>query len=137
MAQQASSCLWHTIYCHKVSAMHRMVERYGAYLAYFTSLAADQSVKAIDKQKLIGYARKWNNSRLLLLHFHNLPTVKKVLSRIKVDAKEVTYQGAVISSLAEAKQSLARSKNAYAESISVCLKDRMNDQNIMVLNAIV
>ena len=69
--------------------------------------------------------------------FHNLPTVKKVLSRIKVDAKEVTYQGAVISSLAEAKQSLARSKNAYAESISVCLKDRMNDQNIMVLNAIV
>ena len=44
--------------------------------------------------------------------FHNLPTVKKVLSRIKVDAKEVTYQGAVISSLAETNQSLARSKNA-------------------------
>ena len=51
---------------HKVSAMHGMVERYGAYLAHITSLAADQSVKATDKQKLIGYARKWNNSRLLL-----------------------------------------------------------------------
>jgi hypothetical protein len=44
----------------------------------------------------------------------NLPTVKRILSRIKVDAHEVTCQGAVVSGIAEAKQSLARSRNDYA-----------------------
>ena len=167
---------------HKVSAMHRVVEKYGAYVAHIISLAGYRSVKAMDKQRLIGYARKWNNGKLLLgcammhdllepyaklckalqeeevcvisavkalldtansinslksVDFHNLPTVKMVLSRIKAGDKEVTYQGAVISRLAEANQVLARSKNAYAESISMCLKNRVNDENLTVLNAII
>lgn len=149
---------------HKVSAMHRVVERYGAYLAHIISLAADRSVKATDKQKLIGYARKWNDSKILLgcglmhdlfetcaklckalqkeevciisdmkalldtaksvkayqsMDFDNLPTVKRILSRMKVNAHEFTYQGAVVSGIAETQQSLARKKNDYAESITV------------------
>lgn len=130
----------------------------------YNSLAGDRSVKATDKQKLIGYARKWNESKILLgcglmhdlfetcaklckalqkeevciisdmkalldtaksvkayqsMDFNNLPTVKRILSRMKVNAHEFTYQGAVVSGIAETQQSLARKKNDYAESITV------------------
>lgn len=52
--------------CHKVAAMHRVIERYGAYLSHIVSLSEDRSVTAVHRQKLRGYARKWKSSKLLL-----------------------------------------------------------------------
>lgn len=66
-----------------------------------------------------------------------LPTVEKVLSRIQAQDTETSYQGVHISKLAEAKSSLEQSKNSCTESICLCLKDRVNDRNSDLLNAIV
>lgn len=39
---------------HKVAAIGRLLDRYGAYIAHLTELAEDSSTKATDKQKLRG-----------------------------------------------------------------------------------
>jgi len=51
---------------HKVSAMARLVNRYGAYLGHLITLSQDTSVKSQDKQKLKGYVSKWRKSKVLL-----------------------------------------------------------------------
>ena len=37
---------------HKVSAMARLVDRYGAYLGHLITLSQDTSVKSLERQKL-------------------------------------------------------------------------------------
>ena len=66
----------------------------------------------------------------------DLPTVKKILSRIKEQDTETTYQGVHISKLTEAKRSLVESKNSCTESICLCLKNCINDRNSNLLTAI-
>ena len=44
---------------HKVAALGRLIDRFGAYLAHLTAMTADSCVKAIDRQKLKGYVGKW------------------------------------------------------------------------------
>ena len=51
---------------HKVSAINRLIERYGAYLSHLTSLTEDPTVKAVDKQKIKGYILKWRRCKMLL-----------------------------------------------------------------------
>ena len=51
---------------HKVAALGRLVDRLGAYLAHLTTMSEDSSVKAVDRQKLKGYMKKWRNSKYLL-----------------------------------------------------------------------
>lgn len=81
---------------HKVAAMNRVIEQFGAYLAHIISLANDQSVKVMDRQKLFGYARKWCDSKLLLetAMLHDLPEPCATLCRALQD-KEVCVIGAI------------------------------------------
>ena len=51
---------------HKVSAISRFVERYGAYINHLIALSEDSSVKSVDKQKLKGYVCKWRDGKILL-----------------------------------------------------------------------
>ena len=51
---------------HKVAALGRLIDRYGAYLARLTTMAEDSSIKAVDRQKLEGYVGKWRNAKYLL-----------------------------------------------------------------------
>lgn len=51
---------------HKVAAIGRLIDRYGAYLAHLTTLTEDSSVKAVDRQKLKGYVLKWRNCKMVL-----------------------------------------------------------------------
>ena len=51
---------------HKVAALGRLIDRYGAYLAHLTSLIEDPKVKSVDKEKLRGYIRKWRDTKMLL-----------------------------------------------------------------------
>ena len=70
---------------HKVAALGRLIDRFGAYLAHLTAMTADSCVKAIDRQKLKGYTGKWQNFKYLLgsALFHDLlkpsATMYKVL----------------------------------------------------------
>lgn len=59
---------------HKVAALGRLIDRYGAYLAHLTALTEDPHVKSVDKEKLKGYIRKWRDCKMLLgcALFHDL-----------------------------------------------------------------
>lgn len=59
---------------HKVSALNRLVDRYGAYLAHILELTEDPRVKAADKQRLKGYYKKWHDGRIILAcaFFHDV-----------------------------------------------------------------
>ena len=59
---------------HKVAALERMIDRFGAYLTHFVAMMEDDSVKAVDKQKIKGYILKWRDSKVLLgcAFFHDL-----------------------------------------------------------------
>ncbi len=54
---------------HKVVAMNRLIQRFGAYLAHLTTLTM-----SIEKAKLEGYLMKWRDFKIILgcALFHNL-----------------------------------------------------------------
>ena len=52
---------------HKVAALDRLVDRFGAYLNHLTLLVDDPKTKPIDRQTLMkGYILKWRDARMLL-----------------------------------------------------------------------
>ena len=52
--------------CHKVHALERILDRFGAYLNHLITLSEDSATKAVDRQKLKGYITKWRDSQILL-----------------------------------------------------------------------
>lgn len=155
---------------HKVSALNRLVDRYGAYLAHILELTEDPRVKATDKQRLKGYYKKWHDGRIILASaffhdvlkpcatlslalqaehvnvidaieavlrtkksmeqlkstiFSELPTVKKVMSRVHKSGNNITYQETELVRYDEAVTYLTLSKDNVIEGIMACLKDRL------------
>ena len=51
---------------HKVAAMNRFIDCFGAYFSHLCSLTEDNSVTSADKQKLKGYILKWRKGKMLL-----------------------------------------------------------------------
>ena len=51
---------------HKVAALERVIERFGAYLAHLITMTEDSSMQPADRQKMKGYILKWQNSQILL-----------------------------------------------------------------------
>ena len=51
---------------HKVAALARLIDRYGAYLNHITMLSQDRKVKSADREKLKGYVLQWRKSKVLL-----------------------------------------------------------------------
>ena len=51
---------------HKLSAMKRILSKYGAYITHLTTLTEDTSVKPADRAKLTGYVKKWLDAKYLL-----------------------------------------------------------------------
>jgi len=51
---------------HKVTAIKRFIECYGAYINHLFALTEDQSMKPVDKQELKGYVCKWQDGKILL-----------------------------------------------------------------------
>eukprot|EP00731_Ephydatia_muelleri_P021914 Em0014g505a len=51
---------------HKVVAVGRLLDRYGAYIAHLITLIEDPAVKSIDKEKLKGYVLQWRNAKMIL-----------------------------------------------------------------------
>ena len=57
---RASGSRWVT---HKLSAMKRVVSKFGAYTNYLTTLSKDSSVKPADHAKLHGHLTRWVNAK--------------------------------------------------------------------------
>ena len=51
---------------HKRKALQRVVDRFGAYIAHVTTLAADTSLRSEDRARLRGYLRKWSHTKVLI-----------------------------------------------------------------------
>ena len=51
---------------HKVAALNRIVECFGAYISHLMTLVEDPKVKSNDKAKLCGYLRRWKNFKVLV-----------------------------------------------------------------------
>ena len=51
---------------HKVAALDRLLDRFGAYLNHLTTLVADPKTKLVDRQRLKGYILQWRDARMLL-----------------------------------------------------------------------
>ena len=68
----------------KITALDRMLDRFGAYVNHLLSLTEDPSTKPTDKQKLKGYAKKWKASKLLIgcALFHDILKPTAILSKI-------------------------------------------------------
>ena len=193
LLHQSWSVIWIDIACgtrfidHKVAAMNRFVDRFGAYLSHLCSLTEDSSVTSSDKQKLKGYILKWRNGKMLLgcalfidllkpvailskslqctevnaveaiegilrtkraieklksTPFDDLPTVKKVMSRVQQPSlsdesdSETTYQGAKLTHYEASVAYISRHKNEYMEAVVGCLKDRVKHQHVSLLSDI-
>ena len=69
--------------CHKLSAMKRVLCKYGAYTVHLTTLSEDSSMKPADRAKFKGYLRKWVDAKYLLgcALFINLLTPCSIFSK--------------------------------------------------------
>ena len=74
--------------------------------------------------------------RLTATSFDDLPTVKKVSSRIEhSEGGSTTYQGAELTKHEEGVAYLKSHKDQYMTSIQACLKDRVKAQNTDLLTS--
>lgn len=69
---------------HKVAALERVIDRFGAYLSHMIALTEDTSLKAVDRQKVKGYVLKWQDSKILLgcALFHDLLRPCSILCKV-------------------------------------------------------
>ena len=51
---------------HKVWAIERILDRFGAYLNHLLALIEDPKTKLVDRQKLKGYVTKWKDCKILV-----------------------------------------------------------------------
>ena len=82
---------------HKVAAIGRFLDRYGAYIAHLTSLSEDSSVRAVDRQKLKGYLLKWRETKIVIgcALFHDILQPAAVMCKSLQD-DEVCIVGAIV-----------------------------------------
>ena len=68
---------------HKVAALERIIDRFGAFVSHLNSLTEDASVKAVDRQYLVGYIRKWRDAKMMLgcAYFHDAMKPMSVLCK--------------------------------------------------------
>ena len=59
---------------HKVSALERIIDRYGAYLNHLVTLSQDPKTRPADRSKRKGYIKNWTNAKVLIgcAYFHDL-----------------------------------------------------------------
>ena len=78
---------------HKVAALNRLIQCFGAYLAHLVTLIEDPGTKSTEKAKLKGYLIKWRNSKMILgcALFHDLLRPASILCKsLQYDDLSVT-----------------------------------------------
>ena len=95
---------------HKVNALERIIDRYGAYLGHLIALTEDSSVKGVDKQKMKGYIKQWGEAKALLgcAFFIDLLKPASILCKVLQDDEVCVYQA--IESTIKTKKALDKLK---------------------------
>ena len=90
---------------HKVAALERVVNRFGAYHNHLTNLSEDRTVKSVDRQKLKGYLLQWQRAKMLLgcAFFHDLLKPAAILCKT-LQADDVCVVEAIEAILKTSKQ---------------------------------
>ena len=78
---------------HKVSALERIIDRYGAYMNHLIALTEGSSVRTVEKQKIKGYIKQWCESRALFRNafFIDLLRPASVLCKVLQDTEICVY----------------------------------------------
>ena len=89
---------------HKVAAISRLLDRYGAYISHLTTLTEDSSVREVDKQKLKGYVLKWHSCKMVLgcALFHDILKPAAIMCKT-LQYDEICVVGAIESTLKTSK----------------------------------
>ena len=95
---------------HKVKALERMIDRYGAYLGHLKALTLDASVKSVDREKIKGYLKQWGEGKVLLgcALFVDVLKPASILCKVLQDNEVCVYQ--VIESTMKTKSVLEKLK---------------------------
>lgn len=113
---------------HKVAALSRIVDRFGAYLSHLQTLIEDPSTKGADKARLTGYVRRWRSGKMLVAcaFFHGiLMPAAKLCKALQND--EICVVSAV-EAMIDAAKSIRRLETTALEELSTVKKvvNRMN-----------
>ena len=102
---------------HKVAALGRVVDRFGAYLSHMVAITEDTSLKSVDREKVKGYVRKWQDSKILLgcALFHDLLRPCSMLCKV-LQEKEICVVRA-IEAVMKIKKSLEKIKTTPFEDL--------------------
>ena len=94
---RASGTRWIT---HKLSAMKRILSKFGAYTEHLSTLSEDSSVKSSDCAKLRGYYLKWTHAKYILgcALFIDLLTPCSIFSKL-MQSEEIDIVAALTSLL--------------------------------------
>ena len=81
---------------HKVAALGRVIEHFGAYISHLSGFTEDASVMPADRQKITGYVRKWRDAKILrgCAYFHDVLKPMSVICKA-LQADEVCVVGAL------------------------------------------
>jgi len=95
---------------HKVSALERIIDRYGAYMNHLIALTEDSSVRAVEKQKIKGYIKQWCESKALFgsAFFIDLLRPASILCKVLQDTEICVYLA--IESVMKTKKALDKLK---------------------------
>ncbi len=107
---------------HKVAALGRLIDRFGAYLSHLTAMTEDSSIKAVDRQKLKGYVLKWQNSKILLgcAFFHDLLKPSAILCKVLQEDELCVVRA--IESVLKTKKSMDKMKATAFEELPTVKK---------------
>ena len=102
---------------HKVAALERVVDRFGAYLSHMIAMTEDTSLKPVDRQKVKGYVLKWQDSKILLgcALFHDLLRPCSILCKV-LQEEEICVVRA-IEAVMKTKKSLEKIKTTPFEDL--------------------
>ena len=100
----------------KLSALRIVLDKYGVYMQHLENLSADKEIRGTDRQKILGYLRKWKSSHMLL----NVALFIDVLQPAVILSK--AFQDNVIDSV-ETIYNIKRSKQSLDQLMSKAFED--------------
>ena len=69
---------------HKVAALDKIIDCFGACINHLSCLAKGASVRAVYREKIIGYVCKWHDAKMLLgcVYFHDVLKPMSILCKV-------------------------------------------------------
>lgn len=107
---------------HKVSAMARIIDKYGVYCNHLTSMSEDTSFTLSDRAKLSGYAKLWTESKVLIGCAYFFDVLKPCSELCKVLQRDEVCIVRAVEVLMKVKKDLDRKKTVVFEDLPTVKK---------------